>query len=268
MESLLASDYPEEKLELIVVDNASTDGTAEILAGYKSRVTVLSERKRGAAAARNRGLREAGGDVIAFTDADCEVDRQWLRNLVPPLQDESVGIVGGRILSKRPCNSIELFGEKIHDHEKAITRAQPPYAITMNWGSRISVLRQVNFFDEAYLRCQDVDLSLRIASEGLTLLFEPRAVVRHGNERTYSGLLGEGFKHGLWAVRVLREHRSRYPYSRSSRVDARGYRGILRALLDALKGRDRGESLCYLAFNSGKKLGRLVGSIRFWHLRL
>src|SRR5258707_322683 len=77
IESLLQLDYPSGHLEVLCVDNASTDATVGILASYDEHLRVVRERRRGPAAARNTGVRHAGGEVIAFTDADCVVDRAW-----------------------------------------------------------------------------------------------------------------------------------------------------------------------------------------------
>src|SRR6266446_2916282 len=106
LESLLQLDYPHSHLEVLCVDNASTDATARILARYDGRVRTLREPRRGPAAARNTGVRHASGEVVAFTDADCVVERVWLRHLVSPLRDPRVGVVGGRIRS-RGRNPIE-----------------------------------------------------------------------------------------------------------------------------------------------------------------
>ncbi|NNM06948.1 MAG: glycosyltransferase family 2 protein [Gemmatimonadetes bacterium] len=268
LESLLALEYPAEKIELIVVDNASADGTAEVLTEYGARAKVLREDKRGAPAARNRGLTAATGEVVAFTDADCEVDPQWLRSLVRPLSDKGIGIVGGRILSKRPCNWVELFGERIHDHERALRDSDPPYAITMNWASRSAVLREVGYFDEEYTRGEDVELSRRIAAAGFSLRYEAEAIIYHENEGTLAGLFGEGFKHGFWAVRIFRDHPDAYLTSGQPRFDVKTFQRIISASWDALRGRDPKQSLCFSTFNAGKKVGKLIGSIRwgFFHL--
>ena len=76
--SLLRLNYPRDKVQLIFVDNRSTDRTAEILSRYQSQLSAFYESERGPAAARNRGLSNATGEVVAFTDADCVVDRDWL----------------------------------------------------------------------------------------------------------------------------------------------------------------------------------------------
>lgn len=268
LNSLLASDYPKDRTEVIVVDNASTDRTSELLSRYRNRVLVLREEKRGPSAARNRGLRAASGSVVAFTDADCEVDPAWLRTLISSLRDSSVGIVGGKILSQRPCNRIELFGERIHDHERAIQVSDPPYAITMNWASRRSVLQELGGFDEGYLRCEDVELTRRVMDAGLTLRYQHGAIVSHRNERTFTGLFREGFQHGLWAVRLFRGYPGDYSAPKHPRIDWRGYRNILLNLLETIRGPDRVAAWCQVVFDSGKKLGRLTGSMRFRYLRL
>jgi len=107
-------------IEIVVVDNNSTDATLRHLKQYEGRIRILHEQRRGSSAARNCGIVQARGKILAFTDADCIVHSGWLSNLIPPLADPLVGASGGRILSHEPCNWIEKFGEIMHDHRRAI----------------------------------------------------------------------------------------------------------------------------------------------------
>src|SRR5262249_8941996 len=91
LDSVLQIEYPADDIQVLCVDNASSDETPRILQAYRNRVTILHEAERGPAAARNRGLAAATGDVIALTDADCIVDRHWLRHLVAQLHDPRIG---------------------------------------------------------------------------------------------------------------------------------------------------------------------------------
>lgn len=266
IDSLLELRYPAEKLELLVVDNGSRDGTARVLQNYGDRIVRLEEATRGPGAARNAGLRGARGEVVAFTDADCRVDPDWLMEVVAPLDDPRVGIAGGTIRAIPPAGDIERFGELIHDHRQAIEVFEPPYAITMNWASRRAVLEELGGFDERFRRCEDVDLSYRITQAGYTLAFAPDAVVYHHNEENLAGLFREGFQHGFHGVYALRQHQEFLRRFGHARVDGQGYIAIGARMLDWARGRDRSTSRCDAVFNSGKKAGKLAGSLRFGHL--
>lgn len=266
--SLLRLNYPKDRLEYIFVDNASTDATPELLGRYRGELTILFERKRGPAAARNKGLLHARGEMIAFTDSDCVVDKSWLQNIVSPLEDKTIGIVGGKILAKPPSNKIERFGERIHDHSKAIQQYKPPYAITMNWASRLSVLKEVDLFDENFIRAEDVDLSYRIFRLGYEVIYEPEAVVYHANERTHFGLVREGYQHGFASVKVLKKHMALCKRFGHRRVNPASYGELFSDSMKALRGQGEEERLCSLLFSSGKKIGKLAGSLRFLHLEL
>jgi mycofactocin glycosyltransferase len=266
LDSLLELRYPDDLLELLVVDNGSRDGTAAVLRGYGGRIVRLDESTRGPAAARNAGLRAARGEVVAFTDADCRVDPDWLTAIVAPLADWSTGIAGGTIRAMPPVGDVERFGEVIHDHRRAIEVYEPPYAITMNWASRRAVLQELGGFDERFRRGEDVDLSYRMIQAGYTLVFTPAAVVYHHNEDRLAGLFREGFAHGFHGVLALKHHEEFVGAFGHTRVDRRGYTAIGASVLDWVRGRDRNRSRCDAVFNSGKKAGKLLGSVRFGHL--
>jgi len=268
LDSLLALNFPRDRLEVLVVNNASTDKTGEVLAAYRDTVRLLLETKRGPAAARNRGIREATGEIVAFTDADCTVDADWLRHLIEPLQDPSIGIVGGRILSRRPCNPIETFGNTIHDHQKAIEVFKPPYAITMNWSSPRRVLVEAGLFDETYLRCEDVDLSQRILQQGHKIVYRHEAIIYHRNEHTFAGLFREGYQHGVWAVKHNKHQQVLNRLNGHRRINFHSYRQIGANLLDAIISEQRMNAFCQATFDIGKKCGKAVGSFRFGFIDL
>jgi glycosyltransferase involved in cell wall biosynthesis len=203
VESLLALDYPD--VEVVVVDNGSTDRTRELLAPYP--VRVVEEAAPGPAAARNAGVRAAAHDVIVFTDADCTVDPRWLAELVPPLADADVGIAGGAIRARPGATRRELRAEARHDQRAAIEVWQPPYVITMSWASRREVLEESGLFDERLRRGEDGDLSYRIGSAGYRLVYRPAAVVyHHGDPQSLLGTVREGWLHGFYRIPVVLRH--------------------------------------------------------------
>jgi glycosyltransferase involved in cell wall biosynthesis len=249
IESLLALDYPEDRLELVVVDNGSRDATCRIAAHYGSRVRLLHEPVRGPAAARNAGIRGSEGEVVCFTDADCVADSRWLSELLAGLVDSDVGIAGGAIRAVPPARPAELYGERIHDHRRSILVWRPPYVITMNWASPRRVLEEVGLFDPRLLRCEDVDLSYRIGAAGYRLVFAPTALVYHRNERSLAGLFREGAQHGFYAVPVVRRHSDLIAAARAGDHPPDPPCEPFPARYE-------------VAFRSGKRLGRAAGQLR------
>ena len=94
LDSIASLDYPKELLEVIVIDDGSTDRTAGIIAGYRS-VKVIKGLHKGPSAARNLALKQAKGEYVAFTDADCVVFPEWLKRLLKGFISEDVAGVGG-----------------------------------------------------------------------------------------------------------------------------------------------------------------------------
>lgn len=261
LDSLLRLEYPSDAFDVVVVDNASTDRTPAILERYAGQVQIIREPSRGRSHARNAGVRHARGELVAFTDADCTVHPAWLSKIVLPLDDEAVGLAGGTVLARRPCNYVESYGEVIHDHERAITETDPPHVLGMNCAARRSTLEAMGGFDPAFPRSQDADLSFRLLRAGYRLAFERGAVAYHRNESTLRGLFREGFQHGFWSVPLFKAHRSLIPGR--PRVGTRAYRDLAVALSRSVRGPDRFEATCASAFLAGKRAGKAVGSARF-----
>ncbi|MBK8312824.1 MAG: glycosyltransferase family 2 protein [Acidobacteria bacterium] len=83
-------------VDILVVDDGSTDDTAEILKRYGSKIVYIPKQNGGPASARNLGVQFAGGEYVAFTDSDCQPDVHWLRNLMKGFDDQEIGGVGGQ----------------------------------------------------------------------------------------------------------------------------------------------------------------------------
>lgn len=253
LDSLLRLAWPAEDREIIVVDNDSDDETAALLRTYRNSITLLTERKRGAAAARNRGLGAARGEYVAILDADCVADPFWLTALLPALQHDDVGVVGGRIRARQRHSRIARFGERIHDQQKAIEVHRPPYVSTSNWASPAEVLRAHRGFDENLLRGQDTDLAWRIHASGYRLAYAPEAIVDHHHETTFAGLFAEGVMHGGGLRQLRAKHVELLgPPPQSSTWMARE---ALRTWWRSADGSTRFDAFCRLVFDLGKAHG-------------
>ena len=147
MQGLLRQQYPRGCFEVIVVENGSRDHTLSRLTRYGQDIRVVHEKKQGAAAARNAGIRAASFPHIAFTDADCVPDPSWLRELMAYAgRHPRCDFVGGPIFAYQPRSPIERFSEWLWDQDRAL-RSRPPYAITANLLVRRTLLLELGLFD-------------------------------------------------------------------------------------------------------------------------
>ena len=182
LDSFVALDWPQDRLEILCVDNNSTDKSLEILKSYP--VSVLQESIPGPYSARNTAIRAAQGEFIALTDADCQVSPTWLTELWEAFDDPQIGAVGGSLVPRTVSNYVDFFEGcifKSPNHSPGSERTQP-YVVTANVMYRKAVFDELGLFDEKSFSGPDVEMSWRVLQSGrytLKICPENRAVVRH-----------------------------------------------------------------------------------------
>ncbi len=210
LESLVAQDYPKDRCEMIVVDNNSTDRTAAVAQSYPVRY-VREDRIQGSYAARNRGIREAQGDIIAFTDADCVASPQWIQQGVAGFTDASVGGVAGAIQPLPPTTLAQRYAtEKGALSQETALRGNSfrPAVYTANAFYRKAVLEQAGLFDPTVKSGGDADLAWRVQERlRLGIAFCPEAVVHHEHRDTVRALLRQRKNYGYGSVLNYLKHR-------------------------------------------------------------
>ena len=265
IEALLEQDLPTEQYEVIVVDNASTDRTPEIIRSYE-RVKYQREATQGPAAARNRGVAIAQGDVIAFTDADCVPLPQWLRSIVAPIDQGNLDVCGGEVEPTSTDTEIERFGEVWFWPIERILSGElfhKPYVITANAAYRRAVIDQVGAFDPRFpvAGYEDTELGWRSHDAGARFGYVPEAVVKHRHRTTLKGLFFMGYKGALGREILLDRHQDDVPPARGIGWHLlRFLRFAARGLLIKDKRYKRRVWYVYdLAFRSGQLYGTLQG---------
>lgn len=189
-----------EGVEIIVVDNGSTDATIAVVSGYP--VRILHEAVRGVSAARNHGLREARGEVYINVDADTVPSRVWLREMLAAFSDPSVILVGGRILSLPPQNAVERYIDQsgLHQPQYSIENPVMPFVVGCNLAVRRTAAIAVGGWNEALPRGDDVDFSTRLLRHFDTRIhYQPSATLFHRHRVDEEGLCRQawGYGHGM-----------------------------------------------------------------------
>ncbi len=227
MKSLKVQDHP--NYEVIVVDS-SNDKTPEIVKRFGFKVIKTpSLGKRNANENRNVGWRKARGKIIAFTDGDCKVSKNWLSELVDGFE-ESVAVTGGAI--KRWGESFFLkyhdwayrtgiprinkeivFDEKLYAEKQLFSDYE--LMVGMNMAIKKKVLEEVNGFDEGmhYLEENENEIFWRIIKKGYKLKTTPKAVVFHKHASDFKTCVKKYFSTGRGVGMFCR----RYPKSSFSK---------------------------------------------------
>ncbi len=201
LESLDLMTYPD--FEIILVDDGSKDNSQELVAkfereraGIQGRPEFVNivQKNMGLSVARNRGIWEAKGDVVAFTDSDCIADKDWLYYLVSSLIESDCAAVGGPNISPPAHDWIQacvaaapgspshvLLTDTIAEHVPGCNMAYWKWA-----------LKEIDGFDPEYRKAgDDVDVCWRLMQRGYQIAFSPSAVVWHHRRFTVQAYFGQ-----------------------------------------------------------------------------
>jgi len=208
LDSLVKQRLDRRDYEILVIDNGSTDSSAEIIKSYP--VIYLTEPKRGAAAARNTGVRNSKSPWIAFTDSDCIAYPDWLTSLLKAAHSSSADVIGGRVAPYRNSTMVEKYlaarqNEILFPQKQAVNGEQFAfrYVITANAMVRKSALEEAGMFDERfeYAVGEDVELGERLERAGCAFHYEESAVVLHWNVDSLGGLYHHFYMRGYYCLR-------------------------------------------------------------------
>lgn len=194
--------------EIIVVDNGSSDTTCDIARRHP--VTLLEESIRGVSAARNRGLREGTGEVVAVLDADTVPSRRWLSEIIQPFTDPEVLIVAGETKSYPPETPAERYADASSLHGTGLTtQLRPfPFAEGMNMAVRRSAALEIGGWSEEMLKSDDIDFSYRLLQRFQTqIVYQPSAVLLHRHRTDDDSLWDQAWGYGQGAAHMY----LRYP---------------------------------------------------------
>lgn len=206
LDSLAALDYPD--YEVILVDDGSTDDTPEISRLYPWVKTIRHD-NRGLSAARNTGIAAARGEIVAFTDADCRVDRMWLRYVVNDLEESGAVGIGGHNLLPPDDGAVAAAvmaapGGPVH---VMLTDEEAEHLPGCNMAFYRHALEEVGGFDPVFRKAgDDVDVCWRLQQRGYRLAFSPAGFVWHYRRSTVRAYLRQQAGYGEAEALLARKH--------------------------------------------------------------
>jgi glycosyltransferase involved in cell wall biosynthesis len=206
LQRLISMDMPAQDMEIIVVDDGSTDETSArvLYIAKESRISLrlLKGKGRGPAVARNIGWRAAKAPIILFTDDDCEPSNTWASELVDFLNENTnFGGVGGeirRLHESLAARFTDDLGCMLHPG----SNLDAHYLISANAAYRLDVLKLVNGFSENFPCAggEDPELSFRVRKQDIKLAKIPNALVLHNHPSSLLGIYRMHQRYGRGAL--------------------------------------------------------------------
>jgi cellulose synthase/poly-beta-1,6-N-acetylglucosamine synthase-like glycosyltransferase len=202
--------------EILVVDDGSTDGTADLVHDFMSQmpaqptIRLIRQANAGPAAARNAGARAAHGDVLLFTDADCAPTPDWTERMVAAFADPTVAGAKG-VYQTRQTGLVPRFVQMEYESKYARMRGQEriDFIDTYSAGYRRDVFMQAGGFDSVFKINEDQEFSFRLSAAGHRLVFIPDACVEHIHDESLLDYVRRKFWIGYWKALVTRRHPSK-----------------------------------------------------------
>lgn len=201
-------------IEIIVVDNGSTDNSIEVVKNYADK--IVSEKRKGITFAKNKGLRVAKGQFVATTDADCIPDKRWIEELVECFDDPAVASAGGANLTPQNASDFEkcidfllkrlgpAFRSNYVSDTKSITE------IFHNPGCNVmyrkTILEDLEGFNEQLLTVEDEELDFRIRIRGYRILFTPFAKVYHNRKSNWKKFVKQVYRYAIGRAQFIKLH--------------------------------------------------------------
>jgi glycosyltransferase involved in cell wall biosynthesis len=217
LDSVIASDYPKEKMEILIVDGMSNDGTREIIENYASRnnfIRILDNPKKIAPTAFNIGVKSAKGEIIMLINAHTIYKQDYISKCMSYLVRYNADNVGG-VFVTLPANE-SMVAKAIAmaiSHPFGIGNAyfrigtmEPRYVDTAPFGCyRKEVFQKIGFFDEELIRNQDDEFNARLIKNGGKILLVPEIILYYHARESYRKLWNMYFQYGYFKPLVAKK---------------------------------------------------------------
>ena len=214
LDSLAEQTINKEYYEVICIDDGSTDRTSKLLKKYIqiANYKIFNQINSGPARARNEGAELAVGDIILFTDSDCILDRNWISEMIKPLEDKSIAGVQGAYKTKQ-ISIIALFDQI--DIESRYNKMKKKNFIdsigTYSAAYRRDIFMKYEGFNTNYKAAsgEDIEFSFLLNKNGYKLVFAENAICYHKHPDTILKYLQIKFSRGYWRTLLYKNYKNK-----------------------------------------------------------
>lgn len=212
--ALRSQHYPQDRFEVIIVDDASTDSTVETIKACWSGCSVISASSNGGSyVARNLGLAVAKGSIIAFTDADCIPDTHWLTEGVTALKQQGGGIIAGAVTIKPDSED-----SVIQSYDAAFGIQQAFFAKKLRFGATANIItdrstcQKIGGFDGSVRSGGDRKFCQDGINKGVHFSYCAASIVVHPPRTTLRELFGKQIRISIGQAHIFPKWTRLYIY--------------------------------------------------------
>jgi glycosyltransferase involved in cell wall biosynthesis len=207
LDSLIAQTHPFD--EIIIVDNASTDKTREIIKGYPFK-KILLEKNMERCVSRNTGWQAAQNELVAIIENDSVYDRHWAEKVLECFEKGADAVVDRRAVYK-PVTFISRMNDEFFT-VRLLKNEYKPYSA---WVFQKSILEELGGYDEGQVGFEDMELGKRLIDRGYKIVYQPDALSCHAGEpATLRQELKRSWWFGIRAHKYYKKYPGEFPYAR------------------------------------------------------
>jgi succinoglycan biosynthesis protein ExoA len=214
--AVLNQDYARDRMEIIIADGMSTDGTRKLLQEYAladNRLLIIDNPKSIVAAGLNAAFAVSRGQIIVRVDGHCEIARDYVRRCVAHLLEDGVDGVGGsvetigetyiaRVIAKAMSSKFGVGNSSFRTvHHRTLLADTIPFP-----AYRREIIEKAGPYDEELVRNQDDEYNYRLRERGAKLLLAADVKSRYYSRSSLKMLWRQYYQYGFWKVRVMRKH--------------------------------------------------------------
>src|SRR6185369_11004139 len=206
----------QQKIQIIVVDDGSSDDSPLVAQEYGALLIPSGGRGRGPAAARNVGASRASGEILAFIDSDCSASTNWLDDLIPAFNDPTMAAVGGQVDGMCTASAVDRYEAvmsslSIGSRERIGNSGNDTFYLpSCNLLVRRCTFTNAGGFKDEMHVGEDVDLTWRLRDQGWSIAYLPQGNVLHEHRSSIRSFMSRRFDYGTSEGMLQRLHPRRH----------------------------------------------------------